>query len=88
MPHTAVPGALAQEGSARRFAALGRAAERDVASLEAVRAVLGPVEAALWDEADSLDDDLLRWQAFAADADRRVLGALDTLAGEGIGLTA
>ncbi len=60
-----------------------------MASLEAVRAVLGPVEAALWDEADSLDDDdHLRWQAFAADADRHVLGALDTLAGEGIGLTA
>jgi hypothetical protein len=87
VPHAAVPGALAREGSARRFAALGRAAERDVASLEAVRAVLGPVEAALWDEADTLDDDLPRWQAFGADADRRVLGALDTLAGKGIGLT-
>ncbi|HLM96324.1 MAG TPA: hypothetical protein VK283_08410 [Acidimicrobiales bacterium] len=88
VPHAAVPGALAQEGSARRFAALGRAAERDVVSLEAVRAVLGPLEASLWDEADTLDDDLLGWQAFAADADRRVLGALDTLAGQGIGLTA
>jgi hypothetical protein len=80
-----VPGALAQEEPARRFGALGRAAETDAGVLEAVRAVLGPVEAELWDEADALDADAARWQAFALDAGRRVTGALDTLARSGIG---
>jgi len=87
-PRAPVPGALAREAAARRFAALSRAAEADVACLGAVRAVLGPVEAALWDEADTLDHDPAPWRAFATDAGRRVLGALDTLARDGIGATA
>ncbi len=87
-PHAPVPGSCGRATSARRFAALGRAAEADAATLGAVRAMLGPVEAALWDEADTLDADPLRWQAFATDADRQVLGALDTLARHGIGTTA
>ncbi len=85
VPEVAVPDGCGRERAARRFAALGRAAEADAASLAAVRAVLGPVEAALWDEADTLDADPLRWQVFATDADRQVLGALDTLARQGIG---
>jgi hypothetical protein len=87
-PRAPVPGALAGEGWARRFAALSRAAERDVATLEAVRAVLSPVEADLWAEADTLPADPARWQAFAWVAEDRVLGALDTLAGAGIGVLA
>ncbi len=84
----AVPGLLAQVSTARRFAALGRAAETDAPSLEAVRAVLAPVEAALWGEADDLDADPVRWRAFASSASHHVVGALDTLAAQGIGLPA
>jgi secernin len=87
LPGASVPGVLAQEETARRFAALSRAAEVDVSWLQAVRAVLAPVEDALWDEADTLDDDPARWRAFSSDTERRVLGALDTLARAGIGLT-
>jgi hypothetical protein len=87
-PDAAVPASLAHEGSARRFAALSRAAEADVTTLEAVRGVLGPVEAELWEEADALDSDPGRWKAFASTAERRVRGALDTLAGSGLGVTA
>ena len=88
-----VPGPLAQEVPARRFGALGRAAETDAGILEAVRAVLGPLEAELWDEADALEADApeaddAQWQAFAWGAERRMTDALDTLAGSGIGLGA
>ena len=86
-----VPDALAHEVWARRFAALGRAAEIDAATLESVRGVLGPLEAELWDQADAidpLDTDPARWHSFASEAERRVGGALDTLAGAGVGLTA
>ena len=87
-PLALVPGALASETRARRFAALSRAAETDGQSLQSVRAVLAPVEEALWDEADELDADPARWRAFASDAERHVAGALDTLARTGIGLRA
>jgi hypothetical protein len=86
-----VPGALAHEVWARRFAALARAAETDVATLESVRGVLGPLEAELWDGAEALDPrdtDPARWRSFASEAERRVQGALDTLAGAGIGVVA
>jgi hypothetical protein len=84
----AVPAPLAREGSARRFAALSRAAETDVTTLETVRAVLGPLEAALWDEADDLGPDPVPWRAFASAAGDRVGAALDTLAVLGVGVTA
>jgi secernin len=87
-PVAAVPTFLALEATARRFAALSRASEANLSTLETVRAVLAPVEAALWDEADALDSDLARWQAFAGTAERRVQGALDILAGMGLGGTA
>ncbi len=90
-PSGSVPDALAGELWARRFAAVSRAAETDVASLESVRSVLGPVEVELWDEADALGPrgaDPARWHLFASEAERRVQGALDTLAGAGIGVTA
>jgi hypothetical protein len=86
-PEASVPGALGGKSWARRFAALSRAAETDHASLEAVRAVLAPVEAALWDEADTLDADPVRWRALASSAERTVHGALDTLARAGMGLS-
>ncbi len=86
-PHAQIPGALAEERSARRFAALARAAERDVAVLEAVRAVFAPLEADLWDEADALDADPGAWRAYATSAQRRVGDALDALARAGVGRT-
>jgi secernin len=87
-PVASVPTFLALEGSARRFAALSRAAEADLSTLETVRGVLAPVEAALWDEADALGDDPGPWHAFAARAGHRVQDALDTLAALGLGITA
>ncbi|HEY5023989.1 MAG TPA: hypothetical protein VII76_03350 [Acidimicrobiales bacterium] len=87
-PDAPVPGFLAREASARRFAALARVAETGVGPLEAVRAVLGPLEAALWDEADTLEPDASQWRAFTAVAERRVLDALDALAHAGLGTPA
>jgi secernin len=87
-PEPIVPGTLAQGSSARRFAALSRVAERDGGSLETVRAVLAPVEAALWDEADTLNADVATWRAFRLHAEQQVVGALDTLARAGVGLPA
>jgi hypothetical protein len=87
-PDAPVPGALGGKSWARRFAALSRAAETDHASLVEVRAVLAPVEAALWDEADTLDADPVRWRALASRAEHTVHGALDTLARAGMGVSA
>lgn len=67
----------------RSFAALSRAVEQPGddgrAALAAVRALLGPIEADAWAEADELWDsgaDARRWQAAAAGWDRRVRAAL------------
>jgi secernin len=88
VPQAPVPGAFAREATARRFAALSRSSEADGAVLEKVRAVFDEVESALWDEADTLDADPVRWRDFASSAERRVLAALDTLADRGLGLPA
>ena len=79
-----VPDALAEEGLARRLAAVSRAAEADASALDAVRAVLGPLEEALWDEADSLGSDPALWRVFAAGVGARLAGALDALAVGGV----
>ena len=84
-PRASVPRALTQESTARRFAAVSRAAETDAASLEAVRAVLGAIEAELWDEADALDGAPDRWRAFASTAEERIVDGLDVLASRGVG---
>jgi len=81
-----VPGALGDAALWRRFAALGDAVERQPGALAAVRGVLGPVEAGLWDEADTLGADAARWRPFAARAVDRVVAGLDRLAGDGLGL--
>jgi hypothetical protein len=88
VPQAPVPDALAREETARRFAALSRASEANAAVLRNVRAVLDEVESALWDEADTLDANPVRWREFASSAERRVLAALDTLADQGLGLPA
>jgi dipeptidase len=87
-PRASVPHALTQESTARRFAAVSRTAETDAASLEAVRAVFGAIEAELWDEADALDGAPDRWRAFALMAEERIGDGLDVLASRGVGLPA
>lgn len=52
-PPFGVPAGLAREDSWRRFAALRDRVEIDADTLGPVRAVLGPVEADLWDAADA-----------------------------------
>jgi secernin len=51
-PPLGVPPALAEAASWQRFAALRERVEQDADALEAVRAVLAPVEDELWDRAD------------------------------------
>jgi secernin len=87
-PRASVPTVLSQESTARRFAALSRAAEADVASLETVRAVFGAIETELWDEADALDGDPARWRAFASSSEERVVDGLEVLASRGVGVPA
>lgn len=75
----AVPGALGDAGVARRFAALGRAAARTPGALGRIRSVLGPLEAALWDEAEGIGADAARWAAFAEGVGASLASALDAL---------
>jgi hypothetical protein len=81
-----VPAVFAQPAWVRRWAAVSRAVESGGDVPAAVRAVLGPVEARLWDESDTLGSDTARWRAFVARAGVSVSGALDELAGAGIGV--
>jgi hypothetical protein len=53
-----------------------------------VRAVLDPIEAGLWDEADTLGADGARWHAFTRRAELSVAAGLDELARAGLGLSA
>jgi len=76
----AVAPALGSDSLWRRFAALGRAVESDPAALGALRSVLGPLEASLWDEAEALGTDVGRWRRFAHGVDARLTSALDGLA--------
>jgi hypothetical protein len=76
---TAVPHALADEGTWRRFLDLRDRVEHDGAELERVRAVLAPLEAALWAEADEVADTASRHEAFVDRAWQQVSGALDRL---------
>ena len=80
-----IPGALGREPMAARFAAVGRAVEAEPGALAAVRAVLAPVEDALWDEADSLGTGPAGWAPFAARAEQALGAGLDQLARIGIG---
>jgi secernin len=79
-------GFLAQASWATRWAAVARAAERDIETLATARAVLSPVEAELWDEADTLGADPAGWQVFGTRAERQLASALDHLALSGIGI--
>ncbi|MFN8036611.1 MAG: hypothetical protein U0V73_11805 [Acidimicrobiia bacterium] len=74
-----VPPDLADALLWARFAALRDRVEADGAALDAVRAVLGPLEAELWHEADSVADDPGGRARFTASVGRRVDDALRTL---------
>ena len=81
----AFPALLADDAFAPRMAQLARAAERDADVLARVRAVLAPLEAELWDEADAIGGDLAAWEGFAASASRRVGDAVGLLLATGLG---
>jgi secernin len=78
-PPVAVPPALADEATWRRFLALRDRVEHDDAELPRVRAVLAPVEAELWAEADEVALTPSRQQAFVDSAWRQLERALDQL---------
>jgi secernin len=63
---------LGDPDSWTRFAKLRDRVERDGGELGEIRAVLGPVEAELWEEADNVSSDPYRRARFAADAWARV----------------
>ena len=60
----AVPAALADPSTWQRFARLRDRVEADASGLQEVRAVLGPVEAELWERARDLPGDPDQQQAF------------------------
>jgi hypothetical protein len=77
----ALPAELADARQWHRFARLRDRVEADAAALEPVQAVLAPVEAALWDEADELavSGDVTAMTSFAKRAYEPVDAALATL---------
>ena len=79
-----VPGALGDEGLARRLAAVSRSAEADVSVLRTVRAVFGPLEEALWEEAEALGSDPSLWKVFGAGVGGRLSAAIDALETQGV----
>jgi secernin len=89
-PPEGVAPAFAEEATWRRFAALRDRVEADGAALEVIRAVLGPLEAALWSAADELAAtgaaaDPVRRRSFAQTAWAEVDAALASLAREHAG---
>jgi len=78
-PPVAVAPELSDPASWSRFAALRDRVERDGSELGAVRAVLAPIEAELWAEADESCADPVRGARFAAGAWRRVDAGLAEL---------
>ncbi len=78
-PTAAVPTALASESTWQRFTVLRERVERDGDALVEIRAVLAPIEAALWDDADEVADAPRDQREFVDDAWQRVDGALARL---------
>jgi secernin len=78
-PPQAVPSALGDPDVWRRFAALRARVEADGQALTEIRAVLAPLEADLWREADAVAGDPSRHGPFVVEAWKRVGQALGTL---------
>ncbi|MGA3221802.1 MAG: hypothetical protein ABSE77_22520 [Acidimicrobiales bacterium] len=83
-----VPSVLSDRRHWARMAAIRDVVETEAEALEKVRAEFGPLESALWHEADELGGNEELWRAFYADADRKVIVALDRLWDAGIGIGA
>jgi secernin len=71
----AFPGALADEALWQHNAQLRNRVERHPEAIGTIRAVLDPIEAELWEEADDLVGRPGRWAAAAAEWGRRVTDA-------------
>ncbi|HEY7948172.1 MAG TPA: hypothetical protein VID75_10865, partial [Acidimicrobiales bacterium] len=84
-PYPVLPDVVADASTWTRFAAVRDAVGVDAERLAAVRALLAPVEDALWDEAEDLGADPALWEKFGARATVTVTAALDRLAASGIG---
>jgi secernin len=78
-PPAAVASELSDSASWARFAVLRDRVERDGSELEAIRAVLAPIEAELWEEADASCGDPVRQARFTGGAWRRVDAGLARL---------
>jgi hypothetical protein len=78
-PPEAVPAALAEPATWRRFAELRNHVERDGGALAALRAVFAPLEAELWAEADEAAGDPATHASFVEHAWSRVEAALDAV---------
>lgn len=76
LPSAGVPAILGEEPAWSRFAALARMVEDRPGVLGVLRAILGPLEDELWEEAGSLPADPPAWRAFAEVASRRVAETL------------
>ena len=79
-PSDGVPSELADEKTWRRFAMLRDRVEVDDAALAEIRAVLGPLEAELWEDADRVAGDRGAERSFVASVGPRLEAALDQLA--------
>jgi secernin len=77
-PH-AVPDALSDPAAWHAFALLRDRVEREVPALREVRALLDPIEADTWREAQAVDDDPERQRAFVESAWKRVEDAVGSL---------
>jgi secernin len=80
-PPASVAGQLADAALWQRLAKLRDRAEMDPDALAEIRAVLDPIEADLWAEADELAHSPARWEAFTRAAGSRVDVALRALSG-------
>jgi hypothetical protein len=78
-PTASVPAAFADAATWHRFARLRDRVESDPEALVAVRGVLGPLEARLWEEADRVATDPTAHAAFVATAWNALDGALTRL---------
>ena len=78
-PPNDIPHELGDAGTWKRFLSLRERVEADPDALLAIRAELGPVEAALWDAADAAAGDLASQTAFTASCWRPIASALDRL---------
>jgi len=78
-PPATVPDDLAREATWSRFAALRDRVEADPAALGEVRAVLGPLESALWMEADEVAGDPTGRRRWTAEVFCRIDAALASL---------